>query len=70
MRKPKTIETLAQFEATLDSAQRSFFLQRETERDLLFQKLLQDAARVLSHASTLVGESTSERLARESNLTS
>jgi hypothetical protein len=70
MRKPTKIETLAQFEATLDSAQRSFFLQRETERDRLFQKLLQDAARVTSLACALAGESTSERLARESNLTS
>lgn len=70
MRTPKTIDTLAQFEATLDSAQRSFFLKRESERDLLFQELLRDAARVASHASRLVNESTSERLERESNLTS
>lgn len=70
MSTPTKIETLAQFEATLDSAQRSFFLQRETERGHLFQTLLQDAARVISHASALAGDSTSERLVRESNLTS
>ena len=69
MSKPKKFDSLAQFEASLDSAQRSFFLKREAERDHRFQTLLRDLGRVVSQASTLAGEATGERVARTSHLT-
>lgn len=66
MSKPTKIQSLAQFEASLNSAQRSYFLTREARLEDRYQTLLRDVARVTSLASGLAGESTSERLARES----